>query len=146
MTFLKKLGQILAAGLQIVGQFFPILQPFLGSSAAAQKVTTGVNDFTQIGQVVLQIETAMQGATGTAKLAAVVPLISQIVKTSELVANHPVANQSEFIGSIQDLANAMVRLLNSLGSSHINTTGNQNAPVPPVTPPSTPVAPVAPPA
>lgn len=145
MTFLKKLGQILAAGLQIVGQFFPILQPFLGSSAAAQRVTTAVNDFTQIGQVVLQVETALQGATGTAKLAAAVPLVAQIVKTSELVSGHPIKQESEFIGGVQDLTNAVVRVLNSLGSDHISSTGAQNGAAPPPTPPSAPPAPPAPP-
>ena len=135
MSFLKKLGQILAAGLQVVGVFFPVLKPFLGSGAVASTATTAVNDFTSIGTVIVQIETALQGASGPAKLAAVVPLVTQIVKTSELVAGHQIANEAEFIAGNTDLANAVVRILNSLKADAIKTTGQPNVPAaPPATP------------
>jgi len=141
MSFLKKIGQVLAAGLQLVGVVFPVLQPFLGSGSTATKVATAVNDFTAIGTQVIAIETALQGKTGAEKLAAAIPLVGSIVRTSELVAGHQVANEAEFSAGIADLTNATVRIMNSLKSDNIKTSGNVAAPAAPLATPT-----VAPPA
>lgn len=132
MSFLKKIGQVLAAGLQLVGVVFPVLQPFLGSGSTATKVATAVNDFTAIGTQVIAVETALQGKTGAEKLAAAIPLVGSIVRTSELVAGHQVANEAEFSAGIADLANAVVRIMNSLKSDNIKTSGNVAAPAAPL--------------
>lgn len=123
MSFLKRLGQILAAGLQVTGVFFPVLRPFLGSGPIAQAAGTVVNDFTQVGTTVLMIETALQGKTGAEKLAAAAPLVAQIVKTSELVSGHQIGNEAEFVAGTQDLTNAVVRILNSLKSDKVQAAG-----------------------
>src|SRR5262249_11143480 len=136
---LKKIGQVLAAGLQLVGVVFPVLQPFLGSGSTATKVAGVVNDFTAIGTQVIAIETALQGKSGVDKLAAAVPLVGGIVRTSELVSGHQVANEAEFTAGVTDLTNAVVRILNSLKADNIQTKGNAAAPAAtPATP--TPVA------
>jgi hypothetical protein len=122
-SFLAKLGAILAEGLQIVSTFFPILKPFLGSGTAATVATTAVNDFTQIGQMALQVEVALQGATGPAKLAALVKLITPIIQSSELVSGHTPTNPALFAQGCNEVGQGVVDILNSLPSDAIKTTG-----------------------
>lgn len=117
MTFLKKLGTILAnvAGIAIgVG---PIIMPFLGSGKAAAVTGTAVNDLTSIGSIIVQIETAfaaVPGSTGEQKLQASIPLIGNIIKTSEMVAGKKIANEAMFSQAVQEYAQATVDLLNSI--------------------------------
>ena len=116
MTFLKKLGTILAnvAGIAIgVG---PIIGPFLGSGKAAQMTGMVVNDLTSIGALIVQIETmgAAVGLTGPQKLQAAIPLIGNIIKTSEMVAGKKIANEALFTQAVQEYAQATVDLLNSI--------------------------------
>lgn len=142
MSFLKKLGMILAKGLSVLGVIFPALAPLFGSGSTSKIVTTAVNDFTSIGTVIIQIETALQGATGIDKLKAAVPLVTNIIRTSELVSGHGVANEAEFIAGCTDATNAVVRILNSLKSDHLpNPNGTPVTPAPAATP--TPAAPVS---
>ena len=124
VSFLKKIGQVLSVGLELTGFISPAVLPLLGSSKAAQVAGTVVNDFTAIGTTVIQIETALQGKPGPEKLAAATSLVAPIVRTSELVAGHTVKNESEFIAGCTDLTNAVVRIMNSLDSNGINTSGN----------------------
>lgn len=114
MTFLKKLGQILASIAGVAAGVGPIIGPFLGSGKAASAVNTGINDLTAIGSVVLEIETALQGQAGTAKLAAAIPLVGNIIKTSELVVGKKVADEAKFTIAIQEITQGMVDLLNSI--------------------------------
>lgn len=131
MSFLKKAGQVLSAGLTITGIVFPVLRPLLGAGAGASgqpdsgsilgRIDTGLNDFTAIGTQILTIETALQGKTGAEKLAAATTLVAGVVRTSELVSGHKIANELEFISGCQDLTNATVRILNALHSDAIKT-------------------------
>lgn len=117
MTFLKKLGSILVnvAGIAIgVG---PIITPFLGSSKAGTIVKTGTNDLTLIAQLIAQIEVAfaaVPGSTGAQKLQASIPLIANVIKTSEVVAGKKIANEALFTQAITEYAQATVDLLNSI--------------------------------
>ncbi len=135
-SFLKKIGQILSVGLELTGFISPVLMPLLGSSKAGVAVGKGLNDFTAIGTTVIQIETALQGKTGTEKLAAASSLVAPIVRTSELVSGHSIANEAEFIAGCTDLTNAVVRIMNSLDSKGISMTGGAVtiAPATPATP------------
>jgi hypothetical protein len=136
VSFLKKIGQVLAAGLELTGIISPIVLPMLGSGKAAQTATTAINDFTSIGTTVVQVETALQGKTGPEKLAAASSLVQPIVRTSELVSGHTIANEAEFIAGCTDLTNAVVRIMNALGSKGITVSGSSvtTAPAPPATP------------
>lgn len=120
-TFLKKLGTILANVAGVAIGIGPIIQPFLGSGKVSQVVQTGTNDLNAVAQVVLMIETAMQGQPGTAKLAAVIPLVGNIIKTSELVSGKKIANEALFTQAIQEYAQATVDLLNSIDQSEAKT-------------------------
>jgi len=120
MTFLKKLGTILlnVAGIAIgVG---PLISPFLGSGKAGSVSGTVVNDLTAIGGIIVQIETAfgaVPGSTGAQKLQASIPLIANIIKTSQMVVGKKIANEALFTKSVQEYAQATVDLLNSLDQS-----------------------------
>lgn len=124
MTFLKKLGQILVNIAGIAVGVGPIIQPFLGSGSAAKVVSTATNDLTSIGQVIVQIETAfaaVPGSTGAQKLQASIPLIGNIIQTSELVSGHKIANEALFTQAVQEYAQATVDLLNSIDQSAAKT-------------------------
>ena len=124
MTFLKKLGQILLKVLSIATGVGPIIQPFLGSGKAGTVATTAVNDLTAIGQVVLQIETAfaaVPNSTGAQKLQAAIPLVSNIIKTSELVIGKKIANEALFTQACQEFTQATVDLLNSIHPDEAKT-------------------------
>lgn len=117
MSFLKRLGQILVKVAGIATGIGPIILPFLGSGKAGQVAGTTVNDLTAIGSTIVQIETAfaaIPGATGAQKLAASIPLIGNIIKTSELVAGKKIANEALFTQAIKEYAQATVDLLNSI--------------------------------
>jgi hypothetical protein len=142
MTFLKKLGQILAtvfsgflSAAPIVG---PLLTGFLGSNAkAASTVTTIINDLTSIGQVVVQTEAILQGdGNGAQKLAAATPLVANIVQTSELVSGHKIVNEALFIAGCQKITSGVADVLNSLDSSKLPnppaTASTASAPLPSV--------------
>lgn len=125
MTFLKKLGQVLLKVMAVATGIGPIIEPLLGSGKAATGVTTGINDLTSIGQVVVQIETAfaaIPNSTGAQKLAAVIPLVSNIIKTSELVVGKKIANEALFTQACTEYAQATVDLLNSIHPDAVQTT------------------------
>jgi hypothetical protein len=124
MTFLKKLGQAIVNVAGIAAGIGPIITPFLGSGKAGQVAGTAVNDLTQIGQLVAQIEAAfasIPNATGAQKLSALVPLVANIIKTSEMVAGKKIANQALFTQAAQGFAQATVDLLNSIHPDEVKT-------------------------
>ena len=120
MTFLKKLGQILVNLAGIAAGIGPIITPFLGSGKSAAVAGTVVNDLTAIGSTIVQIETAfaaVPGSTGAQKLQAAIPLVGNIIKTSELVVGKKIKNEALFTQAIQEYTQATVDLLNSLDES-----------------------------
>lgn len=130
MTFLSKLGSFLAKGIAILTGVMPILEPYLGAKAASV-ATTATNDLTAIGSVVLQAEALIQApGSGPQKLAAAAPLVANIVKTSELVSGHKIANETLFIQGCTDLTNAVAEILNSLSADGVNSTGQALPPTP----------------
>lgn len=120
MSWLKKIGTILLKAIGVATGLEPLLVPYLGS--AAGKVSTVINDLTQIGQVVVQAEVLIQGTgTGATKLAAATPLIANIIKTSELLSGKKIANEEAFIAACGKIASGVADVLNSLDSSTIKS-------------------------
>jgi hypothetical protein len=142
MTFLKKLGSILAQGIAVATGVWPLVSGLFGSNTKAQQTgTTIVNDLSSIGAVVVQAEALIQGTgTGSQKLAAAAPLVANIVKTSELVAGHQIANETLFIQGCTDLTNAVAEILNSLSSNGVQAQGKALPPAPAATTASVPAA------
>ena len=116
LTFLKKLGTILVQVAGAASGIGPILGPFFGSKGGA--VETGVNDLTKVASVIVSVETIFgtlpPGTTGAQKLAAALPLVAQIIKTSELVSGKKIANDELFTKAIQEYTQATVDLLNAI--------------------------------
>jgi hypothetical protein len=135
MTFLKKLGSALAQGIALATGMWPLVSKFFGAGvAASQTANTVVNDLTAIGQVVVQAEAMFQGTgTGATKLAAAAPLVANVIKTSELVSGHKIANETLFTQACQEITSSVADLLNSLDSSSVQTSGKP-IPVPPAAP------------
>jgi len=125
LTFLKKLGQVLVNVAGIAVGIGPIITPFLGSGKVSGEIKTGINDFTAIGQAVAQIETAFAalpaGTTGPQKASALLPLVANIVKTSELVSGKKIQNEPLFIQACQEVGQGMVDLLNSIHPDEVKT-------------------------
>ena len=122
MTFLKKLGQVLLNVAGIAIGLGPIVGPFLGSQFG-KIADTVINDLTSIGGIVTQVEVIGQatGLTGTQKLQAALPLVSNIIKTSELVAGKKIADPAMFTKACQEFAQAAVDLLNSIHPDEVKT-------------------------
>lgn len=127
MTFLAKLGSFLARGIAILTGLEPLIAPLFGSAAnTASNVTQKVvNDLTAVGQVVVSAEAIIQTpGAGAAKLAAATPLVVNIVKTSELISGHQIANETLFLQGCTDLTNAVAEILNALSPNTVKSSGN----------------------
>src|ERR1700720_2033755 len=135
MTFLAKLGSFLARGIAILTGLTPLISPLFGSKAQQATNVSGtiVNDLTAVGQVVVSAEAILGAGTGPAKLAAAAPLVANIVKTSELVSGHKIANEALFIQGCTDLTNAVAEILNSLDAGAVQSQGQPIPPVPAAT-------------
>lgn len=124
MTFLAKLGGFLAKGIALLIGLGPLITPWLGSNGAKVQggVVTAINDLTSVGQTVLQVEAIIQTpGSGIAKLTAATPLVMQILKTSELVSGHQIANEALFEQAASKIASGTADLLNSLKSDNVKS-------------------------
>lgn len=113
MTWLKRVGQILAAGVEIVtGLNFQAMFP----SSAQGAIGTVVNDLQQIQGVIVSVEAAANAvsAAGPQKLLMAAPLVAQIIMQSSLMAGHKIDNQALFTQAATEIAQGMADLLNSL--------------------------------
>lgn len=123
MSFLAKLGQVLATvGATALG-IGPLVAPLFGSraGAVAQGITVGVNDLTAIGTVIVQIETALQGKTGADKFAAAVALVGPIITTSQLVSGKKIADAAMFQKGVNEVTQGLVDCLNALHADSVKT-------------------------
>ena len=116
MSFLKKLGLVLAqVGATAVG-LGPIVAPLFGSGAGKviQVAATVANDLTAIGSVIAQIETALQGKEGVEKFRAAVALVGPIVRTSQLVSGKKIADEALLQKGIEGITQGVVDVLNAI--------------------------------
>lgn len=122
MTFLKKLGTILANVAGIAVGIGPIIQPFLGQGKAGQIEGTVVNDLTQISQIVTMVEAVVQTpGSGAQKLAAATPLVLQILKTSQAFAGKKIANEALANEGAADVVNGIVKFMNAINPDEAKT-------------------------
>jgi hypothetical protein len=122
MTFLKKLGQILAQ----VGQFAIGIEPLIDRMLpnGGGIVRTVSQDLTEMANVVVNIETLanVMGTPGPDRLKQVAALLGPIVLQSAVVAKHDIGNPALFQQSLTGYAQATVDLLNSLKADNIQVT------------------------
>jgi len=123
MSFLKKLGTVIAqVGALAIG-IGPLVSPMLGSKGdkVGGDVATIANDLTLIAQVVVQIETALQGQTGADKRKAAIALIGPIIKTSQIVSGKKIADAALLETGIGQITDGVVAVLNSIHEESIKT-------------------------
>jgi hypothetical protein len=114
MSFLSKLGQMLAQGAALAAGVAPLFPGLFGSGKPAQIATTAVNDLNAVASVVVQIETALQGKTGAEKFAAARNLIGPILRTSQLVSGKKIADEVLLQKGIDEITQGVVDLLNAI--------------------------------
>jgi len=134
MSFLSKLGQFLARGIAILTGLEPLIAPLFGSKAnqAAGVVAKVSNDLNAIAQIVVTAEAVIQtSGSGAMKLAAAAPLVTNIVRTSEIVSGHEIANESLFIQGCTNITSGVAQVLNALKPDNVKSQGQALPPVPP---------------
>lgn len=149
MTFLARLGSFLARGIAVLTGLEPLIAPLFGSKAnqAAGVVTKISNDLNAIAQVVVTAEAVIQTpGSGAQKLAAAAPLVTNIVRTSELVSGHEIANEALFIQGCTNITSGVAQVLNSLKPDNVKSQGQPLPPAPAAQQAPVPAAMVTPPA
>ena len=121
MNFLKKLGTIIANVAGIAVGIGPLIQPFLGSAKVGVAASTGTNDLLAIAQLVLQAEAMMQSTPGPQRMSAVLPLITNVIKTSELVAGKKIADEAAFNKGCQEIAQGVFDVLSGIHGDEAKT-------------------------
>ena len=121
MSFLAKLAKVLATSAATLVGIGPIITPLFGSGKGAQTVATGINDFSAIASIVLQIEVALTGKNGAEKFNAAVNLVGPIIRTSQLVSGKKIADEALLQKGIQEVTQGVVDVLNSLHEDSVKT-------------------------
>lgn len=116
LSFLKNLGSILNTGLSVATVLTSDLQPVLNSTPAGPLFTTIEDELPAIAGAIAQAEAIGQqlALAGPDKLKIAVPLVTQVVLKSPLMAGKAIADQAGFQKAIVDLTNGMVGILNSV--------------------------------
>lgn len=128
MNFFKKIAEAIGKVLQIAGVASGLLQ-FLPQKQQGV-ATVAVNDLTSVGSVLLMIQTALSTATGADKLKAALPLVVNIVKSSEMVTGHDIADEARFTLGAQEILQGVYDVLNSLKADGVKTSGQALTVVP----------------
>lgn len=116
MGFLKKLGQILLKGTQIVTGLGPLLPGQAGTIARV------ADTLEKIAGVVTSVEVfgGVLGTSGPDKLKAAVPAAAQIVLQSDILAGKKIENHPLFMEGVGDIVTGLVKVFNSV-KADINT-------------------------
>jgi hypothetical protein len=116
MSFLKKLGTVAAQIGALALGIGPLVSPLFGSKGdkVGGDIATVANDLTLIAQVVVQIETALQGQAGADKRRAAIALIGPIIRTSQIVSGKKIADTVLLEHGIGQITDGVVAVLNSI--------------------------------
>ncbi len=120
MNFLKKLGLAVAQIAATVTGFGPILNTFLPAKVQAEAVTVE-SDFTKMAGQVATVESVFAATsdpaakTGSQKLIAAAPLVSMVVKGSELLAGKKIVDQAKYEAGVTSVTSGIADILSSLG-------------------------------
>jgi hypothetical protein len=120
MTFLKKLGGILVAGLGLFTGIWPLLKNAIPGASTNTTVATVENDFTKVANVIVGVEATIaaisdpNAKTGAQKLQAAAGQVAGIIRASELISGKKIANEALFIEGSTDVTNGFAKILNSI--------------------------------
>lgn len=119
MTFLKKLGSIIAKGVQIALGVAPAFEGLMPASTAA----IVQQDLTQLSGIITTVEAMGQALSlsGNQKLTAAGPLVAQLIMQSSVMVGKKVADPTLFQKACTEYAQATVDLLNSLHADNAQT-------------------------
>lgn len=123
MSFLKKLGQVLVKGLQIVTGLGPVVTQYAPNAAGT---LTAVED--TLGQIIAAVQSAeAMGAaltlTGPQKLTAAAPLVEQAVLALFKARGWNIGDETAFKAAVAKLTGDVADLLNSVNDGSVQTTG-----------------------
>lgn len=122
MTLLKKIGDFIVRGIQILAGFSPIAQAALPNQTGI--IQTVSQDLAQVANIIVTAEamgTAL-GQPGSMKLVMATPMVAQIILQSSILAGHKVANGPLFTAGAQKIADGMADVLNSLHEDGVTAT------------------------
>ena len=127
MGWLKKIGTVVAEGLQIVLGFAPVLEALRPQDAGV--IATAVSDLQAFAGIITSVEAgaaalAVSGTplTGPQKLTMALPAFEQAVLQSQFFVGKKIQNEAAFKAAISGIASNYVDLLNSLHDT-VETTG-----------------------
>ena len=122
MEFLKKLGQILATGLELWSGFAPVFSTAVPNAGGV--IDTVSKDLTEIGTIITNVEGAgaALGLPGPDKLKMAAPAVAQVIMSSALLSGHAIADTAKFQQGVNEIASGVADVLSSLSSATLQTT------------------------
>jgi len=121
MTFLKALGQAILKGAAIVGGFAPLVEAAVPGQAAKIQVVS--NDFTQMANLVVQVEAIGQaaGLTGAQRASGIAGAMAQTILQTAPFLGKKIANPVKFQEDSGKLAGVIADLLNDVDGGEVKT-------------------------
>lgn len=121
MSFLKRLGSIIATIQGIFTGFAPIIQKEVPQTGAILQIVS--KDLAAVGDAVVTAEALGQMASmdGAAKAKYLAPIVAQIILSGTIVSGKKIANQALFLQGCGNLGGAVADILNSLHADSTST-------------------------
>lgn len=120
MTFLKKLGSIIAA---VAGVFTGFAPFFLKEVPQAGGIVQTISkDLAAVADAVTNAEALgqMQGMSGPDRAKYLAPIVAQIILSGTIVAGKKIANQALFLQGCGNVGGAVADILNSLHEDSVS--------------------------
>lgn len=114
MSWLKKVGQIIVAGLKAEIGLSPLIRKvYPQADGVLDKVES---EWSQLVSVITTVEAigAALGLAGDAKIRAAGPLVGQLIQQSAFMAGKEIADTAAYAKASQTIAGGIADLLNSL--------------------------------
>lgn len=121
MTFLKKVGQILGAGLKILTGLGPVVSAVVPN--VGDDIVKIENTLEQAMQIVMQAEVMGEAINlpGAQKLAAATPLVKQVVLLLFKAKGLEISDEAKFTAAISGLTGSVADLLNAVHERSVTT-------------------------
>jgi hypothetical protein len=131
VSALKKIGQVVLKGLQIVEGIVPVVEaaaPGLATNSTFENIMAAITDV-ETGSAALQSALSQPGLTSQQKLVMATAIVAQELSTA--LAGKKIANPALFQQGAQEITQGAVDIYNSIEDSAIVTTGNIGTPAAP---------------
>ena len=122
MSWLKKVGEVIAKGAALATGLSPLVDPFFDNKKEDKDKVFGkiTDSLVEIQSVITTVEAIGQltGLKGEDKLKAAAPMIASILE-SKLVAGRKIEDKVLFASGASTVADGMVKILNSLSEGDV---------------------------